>query len=269
LFSKKLIKCFDEANEHCDGTLNNFHFVSLLTDTGSNKVFTYHQAQKQEDWNDFIIAMEKEIIDHKSRGHWDLVPHSTIPLGNKVIKAIWSFKQKCFPDGRLNKHKARLCAHGGMQRWGENYWETYSSIVNMISVKLLLVIAKIHCLESKSIDFVLAFPQADLDEDIWMDLPIGFKLIDDPTEAPKFVHKLRKNLYGLKQASFNWFAKLCDGLLDQGFRTSSIDQCLYTKEGMMLRVYVEDCIIVGLDMSEIEEFVVSMKNGPENFILTD
>ncbi len=58
--------------------------------------------------------MEKEILDHKSRGHWDLVPHSTIPPGHKVIKAIWSLKQKCFPDGCLNKHKARLCAHGGM-----------------------------------------------------------------------------------------------------------------------------------------------------------
>jgi hypothetical protein len=101
-----------------------------------------------------------------------------------------------------------------MQRWGDNYWETYSPVVNMISVKLLLVIAKIHGLESKSIDFVLAFPQADLDEDIWMDLPIGFEPIDHPTEAPEFVLKLRKNLYGLKQASFNCFAKLRDGLLD-------------------------------------------------------
>jgi hypothetical protein len=45
----------------------------------------------------------------------------------------------------------------------------------MISIKLLLFIAKIHGLESKSIDFVLAFPQADLNKDIWMDLSIGFE----------------------------------------------------------------------------------------------
>jgi hypothetical protein len=125
LFFKKLIKCFDKANEHCGGTFNDFHIVSLLTVTGSNKVFTYHQAQKQEDWNDFIIAMGKEILDHKSHGHWDLVPHLTITLGNKLIKTIWSFKRKRFPDGHLNKHKARLCEHGGMQRWGENYWDLF------------------------------------------------------------------------------------------------------------------------------------------------
>ena len=59
-----------------------------------------------------------------------------------------------------------------MQQWGKNYWETLLPVVNMISVKLLLGIAKIHGLESKSIDFVLAFPQEDLDVDVWMDLPI-------------------------------------------------------------------------------------------------
>jgi hypothetical protein len=259
----------DEANEHCDGTLNEFHFISLLTDTSSNEVFTYHQAQKQDDWIQFVEAMEKEVEDHEGRGHWILVPRSTIPSGNKPIKAIWSFKRKRFPDGRLNKHKARLCAHGGMQRWGENYWETYSPVVNMISVKLLLVIAKIHGLKSKSIDFVLAFQQADLDIDIWMELPIGFQTIEDPDNSQLYVLKLKKNVYGLKQASFNWYEKLRDGLKDRGFKPSKVDQCLYMKDGMVILVYVDDCIIVGKDMGEIDGFVKSMQQGSENFVLTD
>ena len=268
-FTALLLRQIDEANEHCDGTLNEFHFVSLLTDTSSNEVFTYHQAQKQDDWIQFVEAMEKEVEDHEGRGHWIMVPCSTIPSGNKPIKAIWSFKRKRFPDGRLNKHKARLCAHGGMQRWGENYWETYSPVVNMISVKLLLVIAKIHGLESKSIDFVLAFPQADLDIDFWMELPIGFQTIQDPDHSQLYVLKLKKNLYGLNQASFNWYEKLRDGLKDRGFKPSKIDQCLYMKDGMGILVYVDDCIIVGKDMGEIDEFVRSMQQGSENFVLTD
>ena len=60
-----------------------------------------------------------------------------------------------------------------MQQWGENYWETYSPVVNMLSVRLILIIAHVHNLDSKSIDFVLAFPQAELDVDIWMELPRG------------------------------------------------------------------------------------------------
>ena len=89
--------------------------------------------------------------------------------------AIWSFKRKRKPDGLLLKHKARLCAHGGQQRWGGSYWETYSPVVNMLTVRLLLSICKIHNLQSKDIDFVLAFPQAELKEDIWMMLPVGYE----------------------------------------------------------------------------------------------
>jgi hypothetical protein len=140
-FSDSLVCCFEEANKHCDETLNKFHVVSLLTDAGLNKFFTYHQAFKQDNWCDFIMAMEKEVLDHKSHGHWDLVHSFTIPMGNKIIKAIWSFKRKCFPDSHLNKTKPRLCAHGGMQRWGKNYWETFLPVINMISIKL----SPCHC----------------------------------------------------------------------------------------------------------------------------
>ena len=114
-----------------------------------------------------------------------------------------------------------------MQQWGENYWETYSPVVNMLTVKLLLVIAKIHRLDSKSIDFVLAFPQADLDVDIWMGLPVGFQPKGvHPSQSSQFVAKLNVSLYGLKQASFNWFEKLKKGLMDRDFVSSKIDPCL-------------------------------------------
>ena len=76
---------------------------------------------KQDDRNSFIKAMEKEIEDHEKRNHWKLVHRSTIPTGTKRIKAIWSFKRKRYPDGSLNKHKARICCHGGQQEYGVNY----------------------------------------------------------------------------------------------------------------------------------------------------
>ena len=72
---------------------------------------------KEDDASEFIKAME-EVRDHESRGHWEIIKRSSVPLGTKTIQAIWSFKRKRFPDGTLNKHKARLCAHGGMQQWG-------------------------------------------------------------------------------------------------------------------------------------------------------
>ena len=84
----------------------------------------------------------------------------------------------------------------------------------MLTVRLLLALCNIHKLESKSIDFVLAFPQAYLDVDIWMDLPIGFVINEAAyVESSSYVLNPNKNLYGLKQASLNWYDKLRDGLI--------------------------------------------------------
>ena len=89
------------------------------------------------------------------------------------------------------KHKARLCAHGGMQQWGIDFWETYAPVVNWISVRLLLILAILHGLETKSINFVLAFPQADLDTNVFMELPYGFHY----GGKGKHVLRLKNNLY--------------------------------------------------------------------------
>jgi hypothetical protein len=85
----------------------------------------------------------------------------------------------------------------------------------MPTVHLLLTLCNIHGLESKSIDFMLAFPQADLDVDIWMELPTGIVVSGKDNESRAYVLKLKKSVYGLKQASLNWFEKLKQGLMDR------------------------------------------------------
>jgi hypothetical protein len=52
-----------------------------------------------------------------------------MPTEAKTIITIWFFKRKHYPDGLLNKHKARLCVHGGQQTWGQDYWKTYAPLV--------------------------------------------------------------------------------------------------------------------------------------------
>jgi len=73
--------------------------------------------------------MAKEIEDLNNAEVWELEEENRIQKENKVIKSIWSFKRKRLPDGTYLKHKARLCAHGGMQIEGEHYWDTYSPVV--------------------------------------------------------------------------------------------------------------------------------------------
>ena len=158
-----------------------------------------------------------------------------------------------------------------MQQWGNSYWETYSPVVKMLTFRLILAITKIQDLYSKSINFVLAFPQANLKEYIWMQLPVRFQ-IDGQTEAESdkcYFLKLNKNLYGLKQGSFNWYEKLKASLVERYFKPLDINPCLYIGNEMIILTYVDDCIIVGPSMDRIDNFVKSMKKGKENCVLTD
>jgi Reverse transcriptase (RNA-dependent DNA polymerase). len=125
-----------------DGTLNSIQLLAHVANQGKNDVFTFREAMQQEDRAEFIKAMVQEIQDHTERGHWCL--RRWCELGNvKTIKAVWSFKRKRKPGGTLIKHKARLCAHGGMQVYGEHYWDTYSPVVSWMSIRIMLTLSVI------------------------------------------------------------------------------------------------------------------------------
>ena len=263
----KTVESFHKVNTLYDGTLNCFSTAAMAA-VSSNEVFTFKQAMNEDDGMEFVKAMVKEIKSHEDNEHWTMIERSKMPLGTKTIMSIWTFKRKRFPSGILNKHKARICAHGGMQTWGQNYWETYAPVVNWASVRLLLSIAKIHNLPSKGIDFVLAFPQADLEVPVYMEMPMGFVSADDKQRG-KYVLRLNKSLYGLKQASYNWFEKLRSGLCDRGFVQSQVDPCVFFGDGCIVLTYVDDVIIIGDTTSKIDDLILSLHEGDEKFVFTD
>ena len=125
----------------------------------------------------FILSTIKEVAAHESRRHWTIIKKSEIKNkhknkdGNpKTILSICSLKRKISTNGILMKHKSRICSYGGMPKWGVNYWETYAPLVNCITVRSPLDIASIHELSIGSIDFLIAFLQADIDVDVLMEL---------------------------------------------------------------------------------------------------
>ena len=109
------VNTFHAANRCFDGTINSLHHFALLAGKENNESYTFKQMLRQPDAADFVQAMIKEVNDHETRGHWEVIPRWQKPQGEKTVMAIWSFKRKRFPDGRLNKHKACICAHGGIQ----------------------------------------------------------------------------------------------------------------------------------------------------------
>ncbi len=80
---------------------------------------------------------------------------------------------------------------------------------------------------------------------------------------------LNKSLYGLKQAGYNRFAKLSNGLQDHGFVPSSVDPCVFFGKDCIVLMYVDDCIIVADSMNQIEELIQSLHGGDKSFVLQD
>ena len=120
-------------------------------------------------------------------------------------------------------------------------------------------------LETRAIDFVLAFPQADLDVPVYMELPAGMEI----QGKPNCLLKLRKSLYGLKQASANWHQTLKAALIDRNFVESLSDPCVFIGEKMIVLTYVDDCILISKEKFTLDNFIKSLKHGKENFVFTD
>jgi len=76
-------------------------------------------------------------------------------------------------------------------------------------------------------------------------------------------------VYGLKNSRHNWFEKLRSGLVDRGFIQSQVDKCVFFRDGCIILVYVDDCIIIGKSMTMVDSIIDSLWDGDEDFKLTD
>ena len=135
------------------------------------------------------------------------------------MNAIWSYRRKRRPDGSLLKYKCCLCADGSQQIFGIDFWETYSPVVQWSSVCMMLILSAIYGFANRQVDYVQAFPQAPIDDEVYIRIPQGFmydpsqqRLIqvkDDPKYKDKeYCIKLKRNLYG------------CNKLVETGLNTS-------------------------------------------------
>ena len=123
-----------------------------------------------------------------------------------------------------------------------------------------------HGLESRSTDFVLAFPQAVLETDVFMQIPQGF---DHYYDGTSYVLKLKRSMYGLKQSNYNFYQKLSNALKDRGILPCKTDRCVYASKNLILVVYVDDVLIFSPKKLWIDLFIKSLMDGCENFELTD
>ncbi|WVZ26235.1 hypothetical protein V8G54_004779 [Vigna mungo] len=205
---------------------------------------TYQEAVTQHCWQE---AMQAEILALRQNKTWDIVP---TPPSIKPIRCKWVFKIKRRPDGYVERYKARLVVKGYSQIEGVDYLKTFSPVVKMATVRVLLALASIHNWDLHQLDVSNAFLHGNLSEDVYMVIPPG--LSGHPTDH---CCKLKKSLYGLKQASRKWYEKLSLLLLSSRYIQAHADHSLFVKVTgsafTALIVYVDDIVLTGNSSSEI------------------
>ena len=130
----------------------------------------------QPDWQQFIKAMVKEIHTHQEQKHWAVMPIEEVPKGPKILDSIWPMRRKRkIGTGLISKYKARLNAHGGQHKYGVNYWKTFAPVVQWTTIQVI-TLTMIQEWHTCQLDFVLAYPQAEVEGNIYMKLPKGLSL---------------------------------------------------------------------------------------------
>nr|GEX79390.1 zinc finger, CCHC-type [Tanacetum cinerariifolium] len=137
---------------------------------------------------------------------------------------------------------------GFKQKSGIDYFNTYASVARISTIRLLIAMTSIHNLIIHQMDVKTAFLNGELEEEVYMNQPLGFIM---PGNENK-VCKLIKSLYGLKQAPKKWHQKFDEVVLSNGYLLNQADKCMYSKfdasgKGVIICLYVDDMLIFGID----------------------
>jgi hypothetical protein len=111
-----------------------------------------------------------------------------------------------------------------------NYYETYAPVVTWFAIKLLIVIGILFGWALRQVDFIMAYPQAPIECDMYMELPQGIRTSEG--DSKDYVLKLLKNFYGQKQAGRVWNEFLVEKLRSIGFQPSLIDDCVFYQDDL-------------------------------------
>lgn len=159
-----------------------------------------------------------------------------------VVSSKWVFKIKKNERGEVKRYKARLVARGFTQEYGVDYLETFAPVLKYKSLRLMLALSATTTRKITQLDIKTAFLNADVQEDIYMQAPEGMSVNSDE------VLKLKKALYGIKQAPREWNININHYLISIGFCPCVKDPCIYTKASktnniIMLGLFVDDIMV--------------------------
>ena len=237
------------------------------------------RSAMEHDYTNWYPAAMAEIESQKKTNSFAV---TFLPPGKTAIGCRWVFKRKtesipveerksstsanvepkkASPQRNWIKtrYKARIVAKGYEQKYGVDFWDTFSPTPRITTFRMLIALAAFFKWDIHQLDISTAFLNAKLDTEVYMEIPEGMEnevndflsaqgLTHDDLGNRKIVLRLLKSLYGLKQSPHEWYKDIDGKLQNLGFRKCEADENLYIptfENGSFLLLYVDDILLVG------------------------
>ena len=243
------------------------YVTTYINDLAILEPSTYGEAVDGSHRKQWLLAIAEELESLRVKGVLELISINGMNMSGKRIGSRFIFKVK-MKHGKVDKFKCRLVAKGYTQRANIDYSETFSPVARMNTLRIFLKISIDRGHHRVSIDFKTAFLNATLNEELYL-LPI------EGMDCPEgFVYRLKRAIYGLKQAGRSWSTILAEFLTMQGLKQCTSEPCVFYATDIIVIVYVDDVIISSLHretgenlIKEIEKVFEIGEVGPLDWYL--
>ena len=215
--TKALSSPTNESMERADLTMEDWIqetcLISAVT-SGPTKPKTFPEPWHypiEDDKERWRLAIRKEIRSMIERGVWRMTDRKKIPSNRRLIRNKWVFKIK-----RDGTYRASLVALGCSQIPGVDYKDNFAPVSHDVSFRIALAKMMVEKLDSLVMDVEAAFLYGDIEEEIFMQSPVGMEEID-PGSSSEDCYQLRKGIYGLCQAARQFWKKFVDTIKKEPF----------------------------------------------------
>ncbi|POW17002.1 hypothetical protein PSTT_00834 [Puccinia striiformis] len=222
---------------------------SLLTRPDIAVPDNIHQAFSSPESSEWRKAAELELGQLEKLEVWEVVESRK---GIKVIGARWVFALKRDTEGKITRFKARYVARGFNQRPGTDCGDTYAPTASLNTLRLLFSIAAQMGMKMHSFDVSSAYLYSPIEEEVYVKPPTELR-----PELRGKVLRLKKALYGTKQAGRCWWLHFKTILNGLNFTTSEVESSLYVYKrddvSIFIWMHVDDGLVVSNSEAAMEE----------------
>ncbi|MBW0519743.1 hypothetical protein O181_059458 [Austropuccinia psidii MF-1] len=228
---------------------------------------TYKEAMNGADKAEWAKAIDQELRNMQRMDVFEITEKMS---DQHLINGGWIFAKKIDNITGDIRYKSRYVARGNKQWCNEEYKETFAPTATFSALRLLPTWAAKHKWLVHSFDFTAAYLNAPMDMDVWIKPLVGLVV------AEGMGCRLKKALYGTKEAGRCWWEHLSTKLKELGFKKSTYDPSVYfnTQSGTVTWIHVDDGIVIAQDervLNALKEnlsrsFAIKWKSGINTII---